>query len=110
MPAQKRMPTSKKAAGGLSGPAVHPIAVRLVHEVRRRLDEVAPGTPIVGLGGVTTWKDAAEFVLVGADAVGIGTGLFVDPRSPRRLLRGLERWVRQQGTDSISALKGGFES
>ena len=75
-----------------------------------RLDEVAPGTPIVGLGGVTTWEDAAEFVLVGADAVGIGTGLFVDPRSPRRLLRGLERWVGRQGVGSIAELQGGFES
>ncbi len=115
MPAMAIDPVTRRsrigrAAGGLSGPAVHPIAVRLVHEVRRRLDEVAPGTPIVGLGGVTGWKDAAEFVLVGADAVGVGTGLFVDPRSPRRLVRGLERWVGQQGAGSISALRGGFEA
>lgn len=115
MPAMAIDPVTRRsrigrASGGLSGPAVHPIAVRLVHEVRRRLDEVAPGTPIVGLGGVTSWRDAAEFVLVGADAVGVGTGLFVDPRLPKRLVRGLERWVAAQGVSSISELRGAFES
>lgn len=115
MPAMAIDPVTRRsrigrASGGLSGPAVHPIAVRLVHDVRRRLDEVAPGTPIVGLGGVTNWRDAAEFVLVGADAVGVGTGLFIDPRLPRRLVRGLERWVTDQGVGSITALKGAFEA
>lgn len=99
-----------RAAGGLSGPAVHPIAVRLVHEVRRRLDEIAPGTPMIGLGGVLSWKDAAEFLLVGADAVGVGTALFVDPRTPRRLVRDLERWIVRQGVDSVTELVGAFES
>ena len=98
-----------RAAGGLSGPAIHPVAVRLVHDVRRRLDEVAPGTPIVGLGGVLSWRDAAEFMLVGADAVGVGTALFVDPRTPRRLVRDLERWVVRQDADTVGELVGAFE-
>ena len=65
---------------------------------------------MIGLGGVLSWKDAAEFLLVGADAVGVGTALFVDPRTPRRLVRDLERWVRRQGVDSVGELVGAFES
>ena len=99
-----------RAAGGLSGPAVHPIAVRLVHETRRRFDEAGLDVGIVGLGGVLSWKDAAEFVLAGADAVGIGTGLFVDPRMPRRVVRGLSKWTSRQPGGSIRALRGAFES
>ena len=99
-----------RASGGLSGPAVHPIAVRLVHEVRSALAESHPEAAIIGLGGVLSWEDAAELVLVGADAIGIGTGLFVDPRSPRRVVDGLESWVRRQGVPSVEALVGAFES
>jgi dihydroorotate dehydrogenase (NAD+) catalytic subunit len=99
-----------RAAGGLSGPAVHPIAVRLVHETRRRFDELSLAASIIGLGGVLSWRDAAEFTLVGADAIGVGTGLFVDPRLPRRIVRGLEDWVRRQGVGGIRDLQGAFES
>lgn len=99
-----------RAAGGLSGPAIHPIAVRLVHEVHRRLAQSDSSVPIVGLGGVLSWRDAAEFTLAGAQAVGVGTGLFVDPRIPARLVKGLDRWVRRQGAASIDELVGGFES
>ncbi len=99
-----------RASGGLSGPAVHPIAVRLVHETRRRFEERGLDAAIVGLGGVLSWRDAAEFTLVGADAIGVGTALFVDPRTPRRLVRGLEAWVRRQGVSGIDALQGAFES
>ncbi len=99
-----------RASGGLSGPAVHPIAVRLVHETRRRFEEASLTAAIVGLGGVLSWKDAAEFVLVGADAVGIGTGLFVDPRLPRRIVRGLDSWVRRQRVAGIRDLQGAVES
>jgi len=99
-----------RASGGLSGPAVHPMVVKIVHDVRAGLQESHPGTPIIGLGGVSSWRDAAEFLLVGADAVGVGTGLFIDPRSPSRILRGLEKWVGRQDVDSIQALVGALES
>ncbi len=92
--------------GGLSGPAVHPIAVRMVHEVYRNVAKEA-GVPIIGLGGVMRWQDAAELILAGATAVGMGTALFVDPRSPVKVLAGLNRWVRRQGYDSIDELVGG---
>lgn len=92
-------------AGGLSGPAIHPIAVRMVHQVYRAVARPA-GVPIVGLGGVMTWRDAAELVLAGASAVGMGTALFVDPRAPVAVARGLARWVARQGCASIRELVG----
>ena len=98
-----------RASGGLSGPAIHPMAVKIVHDVRTGLRESHPDAPIIGLGGVSSWRDAAELVLVGADAVGVGTGLFIDPRSPQKILRGLQKWVRRQGEESIQELVGAFQ-
>ncbi len=91
-----RRPRLANTTGGLSGPAVHPIALKLVHDVYRGVarDE---GVPIVGIGGVMTWEDAAEFILAGASAVQMGTALFADPRSPLKVVRGLERWALRQG-------------
>lgn len=97
-----REPVLSNTTGGLSGPAVHAIAVKLVHDVHRAL----PATPIVGLGGVMDWDDAAEFVLAGASAVGLGTALFADPRRPKRLLRQLSRWLDAQRAASINDLRG----
>ena len=95
--------------GGLSGPAIHPLAVRMVYDVYRSVAKTA-GVPLVGLGGVMTWQDAAEFILAGATAVGMGTALFVDPRAPESVVKGLGKWVRRQGCGSISELVGGIES
>ena len=80
---ETRQPRLSRGTGGLSGPAIHPIAVRLVHEVNDAVARDA-GVAVVGLGGVMTWRDAAELVLAGATAVGLGTALFVDPRTPKR--------------------------
>ncbi len=96
-------------AGGLSGPAIHPVAVRMVHDVYRAVARPA-GVPLVGLGGVMTWTDAAELILAGATAVGMGTALFVDPRSPVAVVKGLRRWVRRQGCGSITELIGRVDS
>ena len=93
---------------GMSGPGIHPLAVRLVNDVSRQVARDA-GIPIIGLGGVLDWRDAAEMILAGATAVGVGTGLFVDPSSPRRINKGLARWVRSQGCSSIHELVGAFE-
>jgi dihydroorotate dehydrogenase (NAD+) catalytic subunit len=103
-----RKPRLANTTGGLSGPAVHTIAVRLVHLVYRAIARDA-GVPIVGIGGVTRWEDAAEFVLAGASAVEMGTALFADPKSPKKVVRGLEKWVREQGKASIKELVGGVE-
>lgn len=94
-----------RGQGGLSGPAIHPIAVRMVRQVYSAIAREA-NVPIIGLGGVLTWQDAAEFILAGASAIGIGTGLFVDPTLPRSINRGLASWVKRQGCASITELVG----
>ncbi|MFM8784249.1 MAG: dihydroorotate dehydrogenase, partial [Phycisphaerales bacterium] len=103
-----RRPRLSRGRGGLSGPGIHPIAVRMVHDTFRAVAKPA-GVPIVGLGGTLRWQDAAEFILAGATAVGVGTALFVDPRTPVPLAKGLAGWVRSQGARSIGDLVGAVE-
>lgn len=107
---QTRRPRLANVTGGLSGPAVHPMAVRLIHLLHTRLCRDFHGKgrhlPIIGVGGVSRWDDAAEFVLAGATAVQMGTALYADPRSPLRVIRGLEKWVRAQGVSTIGELVG----
>jgi dihydroorotate dehydrogenase (NAD+) catalytic subunit len=88
--------------GGLSGPAIHPIAVRAVFECRAAL----PDVPIVGVGGVSSGADAAELLAAGADAVQVGTATFADPRAPLRVLHELEDWCTAQGISNVEDLKG----
>ena len=83
--------------GGLSGPAIHPIAVRAVHDVHAAL----PSLPIVGVGGVARGADAAELILVGASAVEVGTATFADPRAPAHVLRELADWLSRRTITSI---------
>jgi dihydroorotate dehydrogenase (NAD+) catalytic subunit len=94
-----------RGRGGLSGPGIHPIVVRMVHDVHRAVAREA-GVPIIGLGGVTNWRDAAEFILAGATAVGMGTALFIDPRAPLAVVDGLSAWVARQGCRSVTELIG----
>lgn len=105
---EARRPRLGRGSGGLSGPAIHPVAVRLVHEVFQGVARDR-GIPIIGLGGVMAWQDAAEFILAGATAIGMGTALFVDPRLVLKVQRGLARWVERQGTESIADLVGRLE-
>lgn len=102
---ETRAPRLANGTGGLSGPAVHPVAVRLVHEVFSKVTK-DEAIPLIGVGGVLTWEDAAEFILAGAVAVEMGTALFADPRSPARVVRGLGGWVRRQGASGIRELVG----
>jgi dihydroorotate dehydrogenase (NAD+) catalytic subunit len=101
----RRVPALANVTGGLSGPAIHAIVTRLIHLVYRGVAREA-GVPIIGLGGVMNWRDAAEFILAGASAVGIGTASFVDIKRPLQIARGLERWARSQGVSSIAELTG----
>lgn len=94
-----------RKVGGMSGQAIHPIAVRIVHEVYQDVAKDA-GIPIIGTGGVMCWQDAAEFILAGASAIGIGTALFVDPAIAPKISRKLETWVGQRGCTAISELVG----
>jgi dihydroorotate dehydrogenase (NAD+) catalytic subunit len=88
--------------GGVSGPAIHPIAVRAVFDVHRAL----PDLPIVGVGGVASGADAAELLLAGASAVQVGTATFADPRAPHRVLRELQGWAVRQGVARMDEVIG----
>lgn len=81
-------------SGGLSGPAIHPIVVKLVHDVHHAVARDS-ATPIIALGGVCSWRDAAEMLCAGASAVGMGTMTLADTRSVLRVVRGLQQWRRR---------------
>ena len=87
--------------GGLSGPALRPIAIRIVYQVSR-----AVKIPVVGIGGIATASDAIEFLLAGAKAVQVGTALFVDPQCPYSILDGIEAYCERHGFLSVEALIG----
>ena len=89
--------------GGLSGPAIKPVAVRAVYECRAAF----PRAAIVGVGGISTAPDAVELLRAGAHAVQVGTATFADPRAPRRVLRDLERWCRAHDIRRVADLTGG---
>lgn len=93
-----------RPTGGLSGPLLHPIAVRMVWEVANAVQ-----IPVCGVGGVMSGEDAAEFILAGATAVSVGMASFVDPAAPVRILRELEEWAESQGVSDINELRGAFE-
>ncbi len=93
---------SGERGGGLSGPAIHPIAVRAVHDVHAAL----PDLPIVGVGGVASGADAAELLLAGASAIQVGTATFANPRAPARVLADLHRWASRTGRTSITDVVG----
>ncbi len=98
-----RRPTLGAGGGGLSGRAIHPIAVRAVHDVHAAI----PDLPIVGVGGVASGWDAAELMLAGASAIQVGTATFADPAAPLKVQSDLIRWARQHGIhriDQIGAL------
>ena len=92
-------------SGGLSGAAIKPITMRLVHEAHRVIQ-----IPIVGLGGIEGPRDAAEYMIVGASAVEVGTAHFVDPRASERLVEGLEEWCRDENISEISSLRGSLKT
>jgi len=87
--------------GGLSGPAIKPITMRLVYEAAKVVH-----IPIIGLGGIESPADVAEYILAGASAVQVGTAHFVDPRASESLIDGLEIWCRETNTIEISGLRG----
>ena len=105
---QKRQPSLANVTGGLSGPAVRPLAVYLTQRVYR---EVArnTGVPLIGMGGIQCWQDAAEFVLAGATGLAVGTALFVDPEVPNTILDGLSEYIQEQGCGSIAELVGSVQ-
>jgi dihydroorotate dehydrogenase (NAD+) catalytic subunit len=99
--ARTRRPRLGNGFGGLSGPAIKPIALRMVHEVSK-----AVKIPVIGLGGIATGMDAAEFMIAGASAVQVGTANFWDPGAPQRIARELDKFLKQEKILSAAELTG----
>jgi dihydroorotate dehydrogenase (NAD+) catalytic subunit len=102
--AETRKPGLSNITGGLSGPAIKPIALRMVYETA-----CAVKIPILGMGGIITPDDAVEFMLAGATAVQAGTASFADPRACEKLAGGLESWCRGHGIEKVASLTGALE-
>ena len=100
----KRKPVLANNTGGLSGPAIKPVAVRMVYQVAQ-----AVNIPIMGLGGIVTGEDAIEFMLAGATAVSIGTGNFITPETSIEAVKGIERYMQKHNIDNIKDIIGKVE-
>ncbi|BDE96445.1 dihydroorotate dehydrogenase [Raoultibacter timonensis] len=102
--ARTRRPQLARVVGGLSGPAIKPIALRMVYETHR-----AVSIPLLGMGGISTGTDAIEFMLAGATAVAVGTANFMNPTATLDVLAGMEYYCEQQGVESITELIGALQ-
>ncbi len=98
---RSRRPVLANVLGGLSGPAVKPVALRMVWQVSQ-----AVKVPVLGMGGILTATDAIEFMLAGATAVAVGTGNFVNPRAPLEIVAGIEEYCRANGVRDVNELVG----
>ena len=96
-----RRPILKNNMGGLSGPAVFPVAVRMVWQCFN-----AVKIPIIGMGGISTWEDAIEMILAGATAIQMGTVIFTDPYAPLKVIEGIEEYMDKNGIKSLSEIVG----
>lgn len=99
-----RKPKLRNVTGGLSGPAIKPLAVAKVLEIKRK----HPATEIIGIGGISNWKDAVEFMIAGASAVQLGTVNFIEPDAGERILQGLATYCAEKNIRRISELTGSF--
>ncbi|GJM25892.1 MAG: dihydroorotate dehydrogenase B (NAD(+)), catalytic subunit [Phycisphaerae bacterium] len=100
-----RKPMLANVTGGLSGPAIKPVALCMVHQVYQGCARES-GIPIIAMGGIRTWRDAIEFHLAGATAIAVGTSLFVDPRSPLALIDGVRDYLNRHQLNSIHDVIG----
>ncbi|MCG3137856.1 MAG: Dihydroorotate dehydrogenase B (NAD(+)), catalytic subunit [Phycisphaerae bacterium] len=92
-------------SGGLSGPAIKPLAIYQIHQVYSKVAKAA-GVPIIGMGGIRTWEDAVEFALAGATALAVGTQLFIDPGTPLRIVEELRIYLAEKGLGRFNDLVG----
>ena len=102
---ETRRPRIANVTGGLSGPAIKPIAVRMVWEAAQSLK-----IPVMGLGGITTPEDAVEFLLAGATTIQVGTASYADPRAVERIAKGLESWCTRHHLDKVGDLTGRLDT
>ena len=98
---QSRRPILKNNVGGMSGPAVFPIAVRMVWQVAN-----AVKIPVMGMGGISTAEDAIEMMMAGASAIQVGAAIFTDPYAPVRIIEGMNQWLDEHGVLSVSDIVG----
>ncbi len=98
---QRRRPVLANVTGGLSGPAVRPVALRMVYQVAGAVD-----IPVIGMGGITTVADALQFFMAGASAIQVGTAAFAQPRVLMDLIDGIERWLAARGHSSLGDIVG----
>ncbi|MFA5535142.1 MAG: nitronate monooxygenase, partial [Mariniphaga sp.] len=101
---ETRKPLLSTVTGGLSGPAIMPIALRMVWQVAQ-----AVNVPVIGLGGIMEAADVIRFLLAGATAVQVGTVLFKDPLSPLKMIDGLKEYMNRHGVDAVRELTGGLQ-
>jgi len=101
---EKRVPRLANVSGGLSGPAIRPVALYMVHQVVR-----AVNLPVIGVGGIMNYRDALEFLIAGARAVQVGTANFVNPSTMLEIIEGLERFCRAQGIIDINEIIGSLK-
>ncbi|TMD44321.1 MAG: dihydroorotate dehydrogenase, partial [Chloroflexi bacterium] len=101
-----RRPVLAHGTGGLSGPAVKPIALRMVYEVACELRASHPNVPVIGIGGIANAGDALEFLMAGASAIQVGTINFVNPRAGVEIVEGIEAFLKREGVASIEEIVG----
>lgn len=101
---ETRRPRIANITGGLSGPAIKPIAVRMVHEAWKSVE-----IPVVGMGGIVRAEDAVEFLLAGATAVEVGTASYADPRAVENIANGLKKWCASHNVGRVAELTGGLQ-
>lgn len=100
---ERKRPQIANVTGGLSGSAIKPVALRYVYEVKKNLD-----VPIIASGGITTWRDAVEFLMAGATLLAVGTANFVNPRATMEILEGLKTYMEKHQIDSLEKIRGIF--
>ena len=98
---KKKQPVFNNGYAGLSGPAIKPIALRMVNQVCKAVD-----IPVMGMGGISTWQDAVEFIMAGATVVQIGTATFMKPDKALDVIAGMERYCEENGLRNISEVRG----
>ena len=98
---ERRQPVFKNVYAGLSGPAIRPIALRMVHQVCKTVK-----APVIGLGGIATGRDALEFIMAGATAVQVGTANFADPKACNRITQEMAEWMDKNGVKTLEEIQG----
>lgn len=98
---RQRKPVFANKTAGLSGPAVKPIAVRMVYEVSKAVD-----LPIIGMGGIMTYEDAVEFIMAGAWAIQVGTANFIDYKTMENIISGIEKFMKEENIKSLEEIRG----